>query len=83
MCIMDILLIIYTICACVVAGRNCELCTTKSVPGGQYGGDNISVANEAFERFILGQMEEWHVPGLAMAIVEGNKTWSKVVAASP
>lgn len=51
---------------------------TQGVPNGQYGSDDFIVANEAFEQFIVAQMEEWHVPGLAMAVIEGNKTWSKV-----
>jgi hypothetical protein len=51
---------------------------TNSVINGQYGSDKISIADDAFEEYIIAQMDEWQVPGLAIAIIEGNKTWSKV-----
>lgn len=43
-----------------------------------YGNDNIPIANEAFERYIRDRMDRWHVPGLAIALLEGNKTWTRV-----
>ena len=30
------------------------------------------------ENFIEDKMKEWHVPGMAVAIVDGNSTWMKV-----
>lgn len=43
-----------------------------------YGHDAIPIADEAFEKYIEKQMGTWHVPGLAIALIEGNKTWAKV-----
>ena len=47
-------------------------------PRCDYGCDEIPVANAALESYIQGLIKRWHVPGLAIAIVDGNKTWSKV-----
>lgn len=43
-----------------------------------YGADKIDIVDGAFETYIQDQMKEWHVPGLAIALIEGNKTWTKV-----
>ncbi|EFY86410.1 penicillin-binding protein, putative [Metarhizium acridum CQMa 102] len=59
------------------AGAKLQPPPTRGVPNGHYGGDAVAFANETFEQFILAQMNEWHVPGLAMAATEGNKTWAK------
>ena len=46
---------------------------------GDYGGDTVAVAGDgALEEFITRIMKQWHVPGLSMAILDGNKTWAKV-----
>jgi CubicO group peptidase (beta-lactamase class C family) len=42
-----------------------------------YGCDDIAVADEALETYIVDLMERGHVPGLAIAILDGNKTWAK------
>lgn len=31
-----------------------------------------------FDKFVIRLMNDWHVPGLAIAIVNGNETYSKV-----
>lgn len=31
-----------------------------------------------FDKFVVRLMSDWHVPGLAIAIVNGNETYSKV-----
>jgi len=47
-----------------------------------YGCDNISVADGELEAYVEGMMKKWHVPGLAIAIIDGNKTWVKVCFSS-
>ncbi|KAF4977117.1 hypothetical protein FZEAL_6305 [Fusarium zealandicum] len=42
-----------------------------------YGSDDVPIADEAFEQYIRDEMARWHVPGLAMAILDGNKTWTR------
>ena len=72
------LIFLLYVCICHAVGWKPKSYPTRGVPKGQYGSDDVLVANEAFEQFIMAQMEEWHVPGLAMAIIEGNRTWAKV-----
>lgn len=43
-----------------------------------YGHDEIHIADKAFEKYVEGQMSKWHVPGLAIALLDGNRTWTKV-----
>lgn len=78
---MKALVLALTLSLHAAAGAKRQPTPTRGVPNGQYGGDEVAFANEAFEQFILAQMDEWHVPGLSMAVIEGNKTWAKVVAA--
>lgn len=78
---MKPLVLALTLSLHAAAGAKRQPIPTRGVPSGQYGGDEVAFANEAFEQFILAQMDEWHVPGLSMAVIEGNKTWAKVVAA--
>jgi hypothetical protein len=33
----------------------------------------------SFDAFIDDLMKDWHIPGLAIAVVHENKTWSKVI----
>ncbi|KAJ4246600.1 hypothetical protein NW762_013542 [Fusarium torreyae] len=42
-----------------------------------YGNDHIPIADAAFEQYVQDKIAQWHVPGLAMAILDGNKTWTK------
>ncbi|KAK2001911.1 beta-lactamase-domain-containing protein, partial [Colletotrichum falcatum] len=35
------------------------------------------VVSPGLDAYIEGLMEQWHVPGLAIAIVDGDKTWEK------
>ena len=37
-----------------------------------------SPLDDAFERFALKALDEFHVPGLAIAIVDGKNTWAAV-----
>lgn len=48
------------------------------VPPGSHGSDDVPMADAAFEDFIVDAMKEWNLPGLSIAIVDGNKTWAKV-----
>lgn len=40
--------------------------------------NGVSMADTAFEQYIRDKMVQWHVPGLSMAILDGNKTWTRV-----
>lgn len=31
-----------------------------------------------FKQHILSTLEEWHLPGLAMAVIDGDNTWLEV-----
>lgn len=31
-----------------------------------------------FEKFALAKLEAWHVPGMSIAVVDGDETWSAV-----
>ncbi|KAJ3538949.1 hypothetical protein NM208_g4241 [Fusarium decemcellulare] len=42
-----------------------------------YGNDHVTISDAAFEQYIRDKMARWHVPGLAIAVLDGNKTWSK------
>jgi CubicO group peptidase (beta-lactamase class C family) len=33
----------------------------------------------SFDSFVDSLMEDWHIPGLAIAVVHENKTWYKVI----
>lgn len=44
----------------------------------EYGNDRVPVADAAFERFVEDKMARWHVPGLAMSILDGDRTWTRV-----
>jgi hypothetical protein len=32
----------------------------------------------SFDKFVESLLESWHIPGLAIAVVHENKTWTKV-----
>jgi CubicO group peptidase (beta-lactamase class C family) len=36
--------------------------------------------NGEFSRLVQETLEMWHVPGVAVAVVDGDKTWTKVGA---
>jgi len=38
----------------------------------------VSLATDHLEYFIQQKMKKWHVPGLAIGIIDGNSTWFKV-----
>jgi CubicO group peptidase (beta-lactamase class C family) len=33
----------------------------------------------SFDSFVDSLMKDWHIPGLAIAVIHENKTWSKVI----
>ncbi|KAJ4191195.1 hypothetical protein NW767_010989 [Fusarium falciforme] len=39
--------------------------------------NDVPIADAAFEQYIRDKMTRWHAPGLAMAILDGNKTWTR------
>lgn len=45
-------------------------------------GDVPRVVSKDLDEFIERIREEWHAPGLAVAIVDGNNTWAKVKIAT-
>jgi CubicO group peptidase (beta-lactamase class C family) len=46
----------------------------------EYGCDSIEVAGQELEKHIQDVMKTWHVPGVAISVVDGDKTWAKVCA---
>lgn len=40
--------------------------------------DGGSPLTKEFGKFIEGLLEEWHVPGLALGVVDGDDTWTEV-----
>lgn len=34
--------------------------------------------NEEFENLVAETLEKWHVPGMSIAVVDGENTWAKV-----
>ena len=34
--------------------------------------------NEEFDQLAKEAIEQWHVPGLSIAVVDGDQTWAKV-----
>ncbi|OHW99667.1 penicillin-binding protein [Colletotrichum incanum] len=45
--------------------------------------DHPRVVSPDLDAYIQDIMQEWHAPGLAVAIVDGDKTWAKVWNTSP
>ncbi len=41
-------------------------------------GHNASPFTKDFNALVEELLEEWHVPGMAIAVVDGDETWSKV-----
>ncbi|KAK1757921.1 beta-lactamase/transpeptidase-like protein [Echria macrotheca] len=48
-----------------------------SLQGGQQQTSPETVATAGLEQFIFQTMEEWHVPGLAVAVIDGKSSWAK------
>lgn len=40
--------------------------------------DKGSPLDSAFEKLVLETLDEWHVPGLSIAVVDGDETWAAV-----
>ena len=43
-----------------------------------YSDDESGPLNEDFAKLVNKTLDLWHVPGLSIAVVDGEKTWSKV-----
>ncbi|KAH8892999.1 beta-lactamase/transpeptidase-like protein [Thozetella sp. PMI_491] len=41
------------------------------------GGASPCPLNEEFDKLVEDLLEEWHVPGLAIAVIDGDSTWTK------
>ncbi len=48
----------------------------KPLGGGEAATDNPF--NREFDQFVADLLERWHVPGVAIAVVDGEKTYTKV-----
>lgn len=65
--------------AAALAAAHCPLGQHSLRSGSsRYGNDKIPMANKAFEKFIKDEMGRWNVPGAAVAILDGDKTWARV-----
>ncbi len=42
------------------------------------GAGSVAIVTNDFQDFVRLQMSTGHVPGMAMSIIDGNNTWSKV-----
>jgi hypothetical protein len=49
-----------------------------AAPVVEMGAGSVSIVTPDFEGFVRAQMSSGHVPGMAMSIIDGNNTWSKV-----
>nr|XP_036579334.1 penicillin-binding protein [Colletotrichum truncatum]KAF6786881.1 penicillin-binding protein [Colletotrichum truncatum] len=45
--------------------------------GGQSASNDPSAVSQDLDAYIESWMDQWHAPGLAVAIVDGDKTWAK------
>lgn len=41
-------------------------------------GEKRNPLDSKFEQFALGLLDEWHVPGMSIAVVDGDETWAAV-----
>lgn len=39
---------------------------------------NDNPLNQNFKEFVEKALEEWHLPGVAVAVVDGDETWAEV-----
>jgi hypothetical protein len=37
-----------------------------------------SPLNTSFEKFVYSTLQKWHVPGVAIGVVDGEHTWAEV-----
>lgn len=49
--------------------------TLKQVPVAAVAGNPLT---DQFKRYVLDVLEEWHLPGLSLSVVDGDKTYSQV-----
>ena len=40
--------------------------------------DSLSPFHADFDKYVLQVLEHFHVPGLSVAVIDGNRTWAKV-----
>ncbi len=45
-------------------------------------GDKATPFTAEFGKFVADTLERWHVPGIAISIVDGHDTWAEVGVAS-
>jgi len=71
---------------CVAAQLLCLTLASSSHPSQSFLGNlDAQVADNnpfdpSFDSFVDSLMKSWHIPGLAIAVVHENKTWSKVIS---
>lgn len=52
--------------------------TLKQVPIVAVDATDDSPLTEQFNKYVHEVLEEWHLPGLSLSVVDGDKTYSKV-----
>ena len=50
----------------------------SAASGAPADGHNASPFTKDFDTLVEELLEEWHVPGIAIAVVDGDETWTKV-----
>jgi hypothetical protein len=50
----------------------------QKVLGGGSDSNRNSPLDSGFERFAIDVLEEWHVPGIAISVVDGKNSWAAV-----
>lgn len=70
---------------CVAARLLCLTLASSSHPSQSFlSNHDAKVADTtpfhpSFDLFVDSLMKDWHIPGLAIAVIHENKTWSKVI----
>lgn len=49
-----------------------------ATPVVEVGVGTVPIITAEFEQFVQAQMDSGHVPGMAISIIDGNNSWSKV-----
>lgn len=65
--------IMFSLCLYIFLLRSVS--ATNHTPIGEQGSSPLT---DDFNNFVLQTLDHWHVPGLAIAVVNGNETFSKV-----
>ena len=64
---------IFAICFCALL-----LCNSVALTNQAFTGERPSPLNEDFDKFVHQNLDYWHVPGISIALVDNNETFSKV-----